>query len=193
MDIKECEKEIVELETMIQSNIETLKKYQEHAGTLARKISDSQKKLKKLNEDLERLNEEETRANEWPKVGDAYWSITVDGDVTWQHCYDTEFSAACLSIGNCFRTREEAEFAIERLKVQRDMQKFAFEPDWNDYIQKKFHIYYDYRDCSLKIDYLLFYTHGLGDLVFESKERAIKCVAAIGEERLKKYYFGIKE
>ena len=71
------------------------------------------------------------------------------------------------------------------------MQKFAFEPDEYNHTQKKHYIYYDYCDRALKFSFQYSIAYGAGHLFFESKERAEECVSIIGEERIKKYYFGI--
>lgn len=191
MTIKECEENIAQLKERVAARVEWAKDYQEHAGAMLREISEMKEELAALKEQLNQLMEEESaKAGEWPKAGDAYWGITVDGDVTWQHYSDTDFSADCLSIGNCFRTKEDAEFAVERLKVLAEMRKFTFEPDWKDSNQLKWGLLCGYEDGKIYFQYSV--TYGEGHLVFESEERAKECVSIIGEERIKKYYFGVK-
>jgi len=196
MTIKECEEKIKELEESVSAHTAWAKDYQEHAGAMLCAVSEMKAELAALKEQLNQLKAEEAATDVWPKDGDAYWIVCVDGMVqTQQHCkdsFDLLYKKGCLSIGNCFRTREEAEFAVERLKVLAEMRKFAFEPDWPNKTQEKWVIYYNYAPTS--IEFAAQRRHDTGAPVyFGTKKRAEECVAAIGEERIKKYYFGVKD
>ena len=66
-----------------------------------------------------------------------------------------------LSIGNYFKTKEEAEHMVEKLKVIHELQKFAFENnekeiDWNNFSQNKFYLIYDGEVNNLLVDYFTF-------------------------------------
>lgn len=99
------------------------------------------------------------------------------------------------SIGNCFRTQEEAEFALEKQKVHTELKRFALEHneteiDWNDSDQKKYYLMYDYYENRIFTSYNKFTKTPI--VYFTSKEIAEQAVEAIGKERLKKYYFEVK-
>ncbi len=54
---------------------------------------------------------------EWePKVEERYYSVDVNGDVTYYTWDDDDFDAACYNFGNCFKTKEEAEAMAEKIK-----------------------------------------------------------------------------
>lgn len=89
-------------------------------------------------------------------------------------------------------TKEEAEFALERLKVIHELKQFA-EPKntvW-DFTEYHYIICYDYTGdrinygCSSIMKYF--------DINFATEEMARKAVEAVGEDRIKKYYFGVEE
>ena len=58
----------------------------------------------------------------WPKDGDSYFCIDLTGCIrNYDYCACYSFDEARREFGNFFRTREEAEAALERVKkVLRD-------------------------------------------------------------------------
>ena len=126
-----------------------------------------------------------------PEKFKTYWLINHDGtisDVTW---IDGEFDHDFFAIGNCFRTKEDAEFAVERLKVIAELKEYAEPEDaeWNGVKQHYTLIYRGHID-GIKLE--SWTVPGNGALTFSSEETALAAVKAVGEERVKKYYLGVK-
>lgn len=100
------------------------------------------------------------------------------------------------ALGNCFKTKEEAEFALEKQKVITELKRFAednneCEIDWKSLAQGKWCIYYDQKYNKIRFD--RWYSYQYGNFVFfTSKEIAEQAVETIGEDRLKKYYFEVE-
>lgn len=94
------------------------------------------------------------------------------------------------SIGNCFRTKAEAEFAAEQLKVLAEMRKYTkgFKPDWQNNDQDKWSICAEGWPGERKLDIECWTTINHGGPFFETKADAKACIDGIGEERLLKYY-----
>lgn len=135
------------------------------------------------------VEEEETP---FPVTGDVFYSIFSDGEVDSCVFYDSSFDTDRISMGNCFRTEEEAEFEVERLKVIHSMKRFT-EPKnyaW-DGINYHYYFYYDHHQGEIKIGSSRYYKYG--GIYFEAEVNAQNCMNAVGEDRIKKYYFGIKE
>ena len=130
-----------------------------------------------------------------PEYGEKYWYIASDGQISihviW---YNTPTDNNSLMVGNCFKTREEAEFEVERLKVIKELKDYALkhnesEIDWKN--KEKWYIYYDYS-CSAFFSAWT-YKMGLNTVYFTSSEIADNAIKSIGKNRLKKYYFEIEE
>lgn len=51
---------------------------------------------------------------EFPQFGDDYWYVDSDTDVMDTASYDGEYDRGRLSIGNVFKTKDQAEFAVEK-------------------------------------------------------------------------------
>lgn len=143
---------------------------------------------------IEKANKKESKV--WkPKNRDVYWFIKNNGIGSYNYFNDNTDNFL-YSIGNYFKTKEEAEFALERQKVITELKRFALknnecELDWNDCTQCKYEVYYDTNDKMVNVSPL--YTFKQNTVYFSSEEIAKKAIATIGEYRLKKYYFEIGE
>ena len=103
-----------------------------------------------------------------------------------------------INMGNCFKTEEEAEHMVEKLKVIHELQKFAFENnekeiDWNDIKQYKCFLIYDTDDKKICVDYRTYVKNEPFNIYFTSFNLARQAIAKIGEDRIKKYYFDVEE
>lgn len=128
------------------------------------------------------------------KVGDRYYCLDAIGEALQSIWYDEKRDKNRLSIGNVFLTKENAEFAIERLKVIAELKKYAKEfsdEEWQNQSIVKHYIIFDYEDHVINIGYVCFTK--VSDIYFESEEKAKEAIEAVGEERVKKYYLGVKE
>lgn len=99
-------------------------------------------------------------------------------------------------IGNCFKTEKEAKFALEKLKVEAELRRFAEENneceiDWTDKDQEKWCMCYSYYYGN--IYFIDAGSYKRNDIYFTSKEIGEQAIKHIGEERLKKYYFGVED
>jgi len=129
-----------------------------------------------------------------PKDGDKYYIVRSDvvtDSATW---YGWACDKYRYKIGNCFKTKEEAEFAAERLKVIAELHRYAKENnptdfDWTNCVDK-WRLYYDLQTGKISTVYNK-YGVTFGD-IFASSDIAKAAIEKIGRDRLKKYYFGVK-
>lgn len=103
-------------------------------------------------------------------------------------CFNDYFDSSARDIGNAFLTKEEAEFELERRKIEAIMKKYSrpFEKD-----KRNYYIYYDYGRDKVIID--IYYSVTDGVPYFESEEIARDVIDEIGKDRLKKYWFRVIE
>ena len=131
-----------------------------------------------------------------PEYSELYFYVSgygIVGNKTWKNDY---MDNGYYGIGNCFKTKEEAEFALEKTKVEAELCRFAEENnecefDWENDDQLKWYIRYSYYNRSVCFFYV--YGYKRNDIYFTSEKIAAQAVARIGEERLKKYYFGVED
>ena len=101
-------------------------------------------------------------------------------------------------LGNAFPTREDAEFEVERLKVIHEIKEFIAENDdeeinWKDTKEGKWSLSYSHRFGRVLAGVVYMIAIAQRELYASSREVIEKMIEAIGEERIKKYYFGITE
>lgn len=125
-----------------------------------------------------------------------YFYINECGGIMNSKWYDDSIDADRYEIGNCFQTKEAADFALEKLKVEAELRRFAeenneYEIDWENRNQNKWFIYYNYVMKNIGVVYdTVLRTHCI---YFSSKEIAEQAIQVIGVDRLKKYFLGTED
>ena len=143
-----------------------------------------QDEIKALKERIAELE----RQQGFPRDGDRYWYVGMRG-----HVFSSEWDSLpseehMLEVGNIFKTEDEAYFKVERLKVEAELRKFS-RPfkygDWN------FEILWNNHENNIELDWSG-YVVRQSVIYFESGEIAEKAIESVGEERIKKYIFGVE-
>ena len=164
-----------------------------------------------ISRNFDSINIKDLLANDWeviepkkektwwkPKVGESYWSIRPWSGAVRTCYYDHKIDGFAVSMGLCFQTKEQAEFMAKKLKVIHELEKFAFENNekeiyWNDVNQTKYYLGMFQSDKIIAVFSTYKWCYTPFNIYFTSEEIAKKAIETIGEDRIKKYYFGIKE
>lgn len=98
-------------------------------------------------------------------------------------------------IGNYFKTEEEAEFELQKRLAYQELKDYALEHnemdiDWENDEQFKWRICYDTEEKYFPITYSISWKE-IGQIYFTSEKIARDAVKAVGENRIKKYLFGV--
>lgn len=119
--------------------------------------------------------------------GEKYYRLDGEGDVDIED-FNTKYDEQARDIGNAFLTREEADFELERRKIEAIMRKYSrpFEDGKTNYF-----LVCNRDGKTTEIDY--YWSIDCGVPYFESEEIAQKVIDEIGEDRLIKHWFRIKE
>lgn len=142
---------------------------------------------------------EEPKSKDWkPKKGDKYYYIYHTGVIFYYGYNEDNIDKAIISIGNYFKTEEDAKHMVEKLKVIHELQKFAYENnekeiDWKNFNQYKYFLTYDSSVNDILIDFYTYTRSNSSNIYFSSQEIAKKAIETIGEDRIKRYYFDVKE
>lgn len=156
------------------------------------KVEEIAEKYKGYEVDEEKLKEfltPPTPKTVWNlKNGDRYWSISSYADVynkTWKNVVVDNWRR---NIGNCFLTKEDAEFEIMRRKVETTLLKCGRREFKNkDY---NFYIVYDHDESLVGILNDTFRQYS-NTIYFDTKELCQKAIEEAGENNIKKYIFGV--
>lgn len=137
---------------------------------------------------IKALKAEAQREDEFPQDGDEYWFITDRGMVFDSKFENKKSDRDSMEIGNIFRDREQAYFALEKLKVEAELRKYSrpFELDSLNH-----YIFLDTDDDCVGVDSLSF-CQSQGTIHFESEGKAQQAIETVGEHRIKKYIFGVE-
>ena len=118
------------------------------------------------------------------------YSLTICGNVHHGFWDGSSSSIAIRDTGGIFLTKEEAEFEIERRKIETEMLRLGGRRKFNRG-KDNYYITYDYIVKDLV--YLnRNWVHDQGGIYFDTDIYAIDVVQEIGEDKIKKYIFGVE-
>lgn len=126
----------------------------------------------------------------WPSIGDKYFFISDHGCVMLDTNNGWLVDNARRTMGNMFKTQEEAEFELERLKVLNQLKSLSDDDqEWNT-TNSHYHIVYDtYRNEFNVFPYS--FIKLLHEYWFKSEKSAKAAIKTIGEDKLKEYVFNV--
>lgn len=173
---------------------------QEQIKELKTKLEQQNKEmLDKIAELEKQAKAEEQQSKVWkPKENEMYYYV-FDGGVDDYRWTDDDSDKILYAIGNCFKTKEEAEWEKQHRLVATELKHFVLEndprpiteEDWENSSVYKYFIYYSFP--FKRVDWSNDTSGIIANQVYASnKEVLLKAIEHIGEERLKKYYFGVK-
>lgn len=154
---------------------------------IIRKQNEINQHIETLN-DLVKNNQEESRSSVvWePGENEPYHVVNTNGVVSTLF-NNSVFDKNTMKHTRVFKTEEEAEFEVERMKVLRELEKFSCKFRYNE---RDWYIYYDYSLQKVRTCSSSFKCH---ELYFESEEMVKEAIKAVGEDRIKRYYLGVED
>lgn len=147
---------------------------------------DLQEELKVLKE---RIAELEELSREFPQDGDEYYVLSATGLVIPYVWVDDNIDFKSQAIGNIFRTKEQAEFAVEKLKVEAELRKLSV--SW-DLEKTQYTFSFNWEAVEFEIEYPD-YNQYPGSYYFDSVDSLEQALETVGEGRIKKYIFEVKQ
>lgn len=148
-----------------------------------------EERIAKLEKELKELKETKIEDDEFPRLGDQYWFVSMDGYVVYACWGDNSFDNYRKDFLRIFKTKKECKRYLEIQKAFKDESK-KFEPNWKDANQNKYYLGYDCDRNIISIGWSIWYKQAV--LYFKSREVLEELISRFGEEDIKKYYFGIE-
>ena len=161
--------------------------------TLKQQLEAAQNEITKLQQAIEKA---EAENDVWPKDGDEYYLIGSCGEInSYPFSSKNSVDTMRLVIGNCYKTKEEAEQAVEKMKVMAELKRLAdkswkeagIEIDWSNDNTPKYYVRDSPNESYLFIDNN-YSIKNINDFYFHSEEKAKEAIDKIGEERLKSVF-----
>lgn len=126
-----------------------------------------------------------------PQINECYYIVDNDGTITSCVWLDNNFDRRRWKLGNVFLTKQEAEFAREKRKVEVELERYAKEHN-GPIRSDSFYLLYNNEDGG-KLDYDVWSVcKPQGGVQFASKQLVFDAIEAVGKERILKYIFGVE-
>lgn len=164
--------------------------YFDEYSTAENELSKLESQYAEIGEKIRKLKESPFR----PTLNDEYYVINSNGLIERRKFYDTNFDHAVYSIGNVFRTREEAESQVKSMKVLAELRQCEG--------HKKFvigesnvSIYIDFRDGICKNITYQNTAGGWHSIYFSNAKLMDAAISKITKERILKAarWFSMRE
>lgn len=156
--------------------------------TLSR-VKDSLQKVADINKEENKKKEVKKR---WkPEIDENYFRILASGYVSTDIWRNDHTDNDAYNLRNVFKTREEAEFEVERKKIMAELQDYADEHNGEiAHPSDAFWLGLDEDDMEIIVEDDSFFPP-VGAVLFSDVDTACNAIEAIGEDRIIKYMFGI--
>ncbi len=148
-----------------------------------------QEELKALKERIAELEEQVEQEKEFPQVEDDYWYVNGDAETMLAVWYGDDYDKGRLSIDNVFKTRNQVDFVAEKLKVEAELRKFSKPFEGGKF---NYYIFFYFDGDDVEVGYKVS-CDSQGAIYFESEEKAQQAISTVGEDRIKKYLFGVED
>lgn len=142
---------------------------------------------------------EETKSKVWkPSAGELYYYINSKGEIEFSYYNNrsTKDKRHICNIGNYFKTDEEADHMVEKLKVIKELKELSnIKFNMSDYLKnnKIYYIAYDFTQNRIVPLFDNISRNIPFNVYFSTKEDCEKAITKIGKERLERYYFDMED
>lgn len=139
-----------------------------------------QQRYEELGAEIRRLSEQDDK--NWPQIGERYYVIRTNGDISESRFDNDLFDSATKSIGNVFRSQEHAEKEREALQVLAELRRQpgrkSFEYDVDNY-------FVEIRlSGGLSVSVWRNNMAGFGQVYFNSHQACQSAIQAVGADRI---------
>ena len=149
--------------------------------------------------DEEKLKEilvKPTPKNVWElDFGDVYYLVGTNGSILKNHWNNVDSELSRRENGNVFLTKEEAQFELERRKIEAILLKYG-RRNWK-YHKNNFIIYYGFGYTGFGHNKLIINDNRTigyqGTIYFDTEELCRQAIEEAGKDNIIKYFFGVNE
>lgn len=131
-----------------------------------------------------------------PKMRNDYYAISSDGEIDSCSWYADDVDVGRYSLGNVYKTCKEAEFEVERRKVETELRKYIYEHGGGDgeYVMGEKNLCIEYDTLNECICVAMAREFIRAEIYSQAKAEVLwAAIHEIGEDRIKKYYLRVKK
>lgn len=126
-----------------------------------------------------------------PEIGTRYFYLDSVGDIVNAVWDDTEYDNTRWDLGNVFLTEKEIVFAIEKRKVEVELERYAKEHN-GPILEDNYCILYDEDNEEFDFAYGLVAKYREQSFSHQNNLYLMDAVKEIGKDRILKYIFGVE-
>lgn len=161
---------------------------------LEQKIEQLQKQL----DELKNVKIDGTKIKWIPERYETYYFVESDCSISYCKFYNDDFDNGCISVGNCFQTKEEAQFIVDKIKYTLMFKHYVEEHseplDWNEREQEKWRIVYNNIAHKIDIDFCYDKHIKYQGSIYASSEQILKdAIEYVGEDNVIKYVLELED
>ena len=165
-------------------------------NNLEEKIKEIEKQLEELKVQLTEEDKEDKYKRKRFDYDKYYWFVDTFGEVCdTPECYASEDNFL-FEIGNYFETEEQAENYKQKLLIEQELKDIAMELnkgeeiDWDNDIQKKYFLEYDFLNITIVCYKYSTFIKRQGTIYCLNENFKNVAIEKIGKERLTRYLKG---
>lgn len=160
------------------------------------KINDEEIEVEITEKELKKLEEKKPRVRWRAGKGDKYWYVSGGATLFNITEDDWEVDKDRYSVGNYFKTKEEAEFHRNELVYTQMLKDYVYEHDveldWDNARLEKYFLMYDVQTKEIK--FCSSYTYkSQGSIYASNKQVLLDAIKFVGEKNVKKYIFKMEK
>lgn len=126
-----------------------------------------------------------------PQINECYYIVDNDGTITSCVWLDNNFDRRRWKLGNVFLTKQEAEFAREKRRIEVELERYAKEHNGTAFNNRCYLIRCEEDEKRLICD--TWATAKIqGTVRFTSRDVLVDAIEAVGKDRILKYIFGVE-
>ena len=169
---------------------EFIKKYEESLKVYEECMKKQEEEIKQLKKCIKEIKKKEIEGSIWkPEFGGEYWMVSIGECRVFRAFWkNSNIHEKRFNMGNVYRTQEEAEFQLERMKVLEELKKFSCK-----YRKGELNYYIYLNSNTNELGVILSDIYMRFDFYFESYEKAEEAIKEVGEDKIKKYLFEVEE
>ena len=165
-------------------------------NNLEEKIKEIEKQLEELKKQLTEENKKDKYKRKRLDYGDYYWFLNNLGEAVMASDYNEDEDNFNYNIGNYFEFEKEAENYKEKLLIEQELKDIAMELnkgeeiDWDNDIQKKYFLEYDFLNSTIVCYKYSTFIKRQGTIYCLNENFKNVAIEKIGKERLTRYLKG---
>lgn len=133
-----------------------------------------------------------------PREGELYFYVNSNGEIEYRYYKNRNINdkRRICNIGNYFKTDEEADHMVEKLKVIKELKELSnIKFNMSDYLKnnKIYYIAFDFTQNRIVPLFDNISRNIPFNVYFSAKEDCEKAITKIGKERLERYYFDMED